>query len=331
MTDPASADPASRKLLAHALLLIARQHGGDAATAQAAHAELARWRGESPMHEAAAEAAWRGWTATDGSALRDAVPLPPVQADRETRSRRRIVSALGLAGLVTTLGVGGRWYWLQPLERLALRTGRGQTLSRRLNDGSQLALGPRTDAEATVFRDRREVRLSGGEIHLEVQPDAARPFTVLTRWGQVRVVGTAFSVAVHERSMVIAVAQGRVAVWSDSGGPRPPDAELTAGQTLRIEDGALGAVEAIRSADVGAWRQGWLVFDRTPLPEAVARWNDYLARPLTMPDEAALRSLRLTGSFRVREPDAFLDSLPDVLPVRVARLPQGGALIQPRR
>lgn len=326
------------KLLSHALLLIAREHGGDAATAQAARAELARWRRESPMHEAAAEAARRGWESTDASELRDAVPLPPMQGAREAGSRRRVISALGLAGLAAALGATGRWYWLQPLEQLALHTGRGQMLPRRLQDGSLLALGPRTDVGATIYRDRREVRLSAGEIHVEVRPDATRPFTVITEWGRVRVLGTVFTVAVRAQSMVVAVAEGRVAVWSARDGDgnggdvaRPPDAELVSGQTVRIEYHAMGAIGDIQSADVGAWRQGWLVFDRTPLPEAIARWNDYLPQPLTTSDETALRSLRLTGSFRVRDPGAFLDSLPGVLPVRVVRLPDGGARILPRR
>lgn len=331
MTTTDFAAVSSRQLLEYALLLIARQHGGDAAAAQAAQDELARWRHAAPANEAAAQAAWRGWAATEAGGLQGAMPLPPTQAERDAhhqRTRRRVLSALGLAGLVVAAGGGGRWYWQQPLAQVALRTGHGELLSHRLQDGSQLDLAPGTVAEATLYRDRRELRLAQGEVRLEVQPDAGRPFEVLTDWGRVRVLGTAFTVAVRDRRMSVAVAHGRVAVWAARPGgtaTQPPDAELTAGQTVQTTVQGLGDIGTVAAGDVGAWRQGWLVFDRTPLPEVVARWNDYLAQPLVLAADqaAALRELRLTGSFPLRDPAGFIASLPHVLPVQVERAEQG--------
>lgn len=315
----------SRQLLEHALLLIARQHGGDAATAEAAGAALVRWRQADPAHEAAAQAALRGWAATEARELQGEVPLPPAQA---IATRRRVMTALGFAGLAVAVGGGTRWYWLQPLEQLALETGHGQLLARQLADGSLLDLAPLSRAQAILYRDRREVRLAQGEVRFDVKHDADRPFDVLTDWGRVRVLGTAFTVAVRERRMTVSVAHGRVAVWSDregQGTAAAPDALLTAGQSVHADAAGLGQVDAVEASHVGAWRQGWLVFDHTPLPEAVARWNDYLAQPIALADgQPALRELRLTGSFPVRDPAAFIASLPRVLPVTVEReAPQG--------
>ncbi|HVR50357.1 MAG TPA: iron dicitrate transport regulator FecR, partial [Pseudorhodoferax sp.] len=108
-------------------------------------------------------------------------------------------------------------------------------------------------------------------------------------------------------------------------------AELQAGQRLRVDAQGAGAPGRVAPGDVGAWRQGWLVFDRTPLPEVVARWNDHLAQPLVLADDPALQALRLTGSFPLREPSALRDSLPRVLPVRLERLAEGGYRIVARR
>lgn len=332
---PTAAPDLPHKLVEHALLLLARQHGGDAATARKAEQALARWRRSSPAHEAAAQAALRGWAATDARSLQASVQLPP----RASAGRRRAVSALGLFGLAALLGGVGRWHWLQPLQQLGLRTARGQTLARTLSDGSRLDLAPRTEAQVALFRDRREVRLLAGEIRFEVHGDAQRPFTVSTDWGRVRVLGTVFSVAVRGSSMEVAVAEGRVAVWalapasaapSEPSTPSTPDAELQAGQRLRVDAQGAGAPGRVAPGDVGSWRQGWLVFDRTPLPEVVARWNDYLAQPLRLADDAALHSLRLTGSFPLRDPAAFVDNLPQMLPLRTERT-VGAVVLHARR
>lgn len=323
----------SRKLLEYALLLIARQHGGDSATAKAAQEAFAQWRSAAPAHEAAAQAALRGWAATQADNLQGAVPLPPTQAARDATARRRVLSVLGFAGLAAAVGACSRWYWLQPLEQMALHTGHGQVLARTLADGSQLDLAPRTSAQAVLYRNRREVRLTAGEVRFEVQADADRPFEVLTDWGRVRVLGTAFTVSVRDQRMTVAVARGRVAVWSgrsDAAEMRTPDAELLAGQTVQAGAQGLGDIRAVAASDVAAWRQGWLVFDRTPLPDAVARWNDYLAQPLALAEDAALRELRLTGSFPLRDPGAFVASLPKVLPVQVDRAPSGTQTIRMR-
>ncbi|MDR3002975.1 MAG: FecR domain-containing protein [Acidovorax sp.] len=322
---------AERKRLEHALLLIARQHGGSTQTAHAAKEALARWRAQEPANEAAALAAQAAWTATDGQALQGELPLPASQAQRERQTRRRALSVLSVLGVAGLTGALGRWHWLQPLERLALHTGHGQQLSRQLADGSQLDLAPATEALVLLYRQRRAVHLTQGEIRLQVAHDASRPLEVLTPLGRVRVLGTVFSVALHGGSLQVRVAQGRVAVWRPGAdADRAADAVLSMGEALRLD--ASGHIQpfAVNTQDVGAWREGWLVFDRTPLPEVVARWNDYLARPLLLAEDASLQSLRLTGSFKLREPATFVSSLPRSLPVHVEYLPDGRTVIQRR-
>lgn len=328
------AEGSARKLFEHALLLVARQHGGAPETAAAAQAELTQWRQANALHEAAAQAALRAWSATEASALRETVARPAAgSAHHARRTRRQILAAFGGLGAAVLVAGGARWFWRQPVLELALRTSHGQRIAHPLPDGSRLDLAARTAVEVAYFRDRREVRLAGGEIRCEVAHDPARPFFVNTEWGRVRVLGTVFSVSARDGRMHVAVAQGRVAVWAgqqpEDG--RAPDIELGAGNAVDVGAQGLGPRAAVRPGDVGAWRQGWLAFDDTPLPEAVARWNDYLDRPMELADEPALRGLRLTGSFPLRDPATFLASLPSVLPVRVERTGSGAALIRPRR
>ena len=332
---PVGGAEASHRHFERALLLIARQHGGSGDTVRAARSELERWRQADPAHELAYQAALRGWDATSAAALRDTFALPPAQGER-ARSRRRVLSALAVGGVLFGLAGALNWMSAQPVLELALQTGRGEMRSVALPDGTRMDLGARTVAQVAYFADRRQIRLGAGEIRLEVAPDAARPLTVASDWGRVRVLGTVFAVRAHDGRMSVAVAEGRVAVWSgaaadDADAARPPDAVLTAGQRIETDAQHAGERSAVRAEDVGAWRQGWLVFDDTPLADAVARWNDHLAIPFVLDADPALRRLRITGSYPLREPGTFVASLPRILPVRVAKGSDGAVTIASRR
>ncbi|WP_043341857.1 FecR domain-containing protein, partial [Comamonas sp. B-9] len=145
-------------------------------------------------------------------------------------------------------------------------------------------------------RDRRVLQLAQGEIRLDVVHDAQRPLEVQTPLGRVRVLGTVFSVALRASGLQVSVAQGRVAVWGlHSDAAQAADVVLAAGEAARLD--AQGGLHtgSVNRQDVGAWRDGWLVFDHTPLPEVLSRWNDYLERPLQLDPAGALQSLHLTG------------------------------------
>jgi transmembrane sensor len=322
-------------MIEHALLLIGRMHKGGPETAGAAQKELAEWRDRSATHAEAVRAAQQLWDATDGSALVNSVPVPRSQAATNP-ARRRVVGLLGVGGLAALLVAGGGWYWQQPVYTLGLATGHSQMLERTLPDGTQLSLAARTQGAIVYYRDRREVRLVDGEIRFQVTPDAQRPFTVATDWGRVRVLGTTFSVSARDSGMRVAVSEGRVGVWPARGDRTPADlagepaAILQGGEAIESDGQRLGPPMAIQPDSVGAWRQGWLVFDNTPLPEALARWNDYLQRPVRLGASAELNLLRLSGSFPLRNPQAFLAGLPDILPVRILQIPGGAATIEMR-
>lgn len=292
--------------------------------AAAARDELARWRQADPAHAAAAETARQYWQATEASALRGDVALPPDRAAHRSQARRRALTLLGVGGLAAALAAGGRWAWLQPTAQFALRTGRGQLQGLDLPDGSHIDLAAHGEGQVRYHRDRRVCRLLAGEARFDVRHDPARPFVVETALGRVQVLGTVFSVSVRDDRLRVAVARGRVAVAAGQAA-QAVQAVLEAGEAFEVDRQGRAERSRVRAESVGAWREGWLVFQATPLPEVVARWNDYLAQPLRLADDAALRGLRLTGSFPLRDPAAFVDNLPHMLPLRTER--QDGAVL----
>lgn len=318
---------AQARLVERALTLIARQHGGAPEECVQADREAREWRGQGSEHERAWQTAERLWQDTALSA-QEVGQMPAAMP------RRIPVSALGF-GLLTLLGVAGAEgvrRWQQPVYASMLASGHERLLDHPLPDGTRLSLDVHSDARVTYHRNRRGLRLEQGGAFVDVHRDERRPFVVDTPAGRVQVIGTAFEVRVDDGRLDVAVARGRVRVCtvaaSAQDGECAPGAgvRLFQGQRITVADGASGPLETQSAGDVGAWREGWLVFDDTPLPQVIERWNDYLSPPLELASAPALHALRLTGSFRLDQPDVFLAALPQVLPVRVAHPPQGEAI-----
>ncbi len=150
-------------------------------------------------------------------------------------------------------------------------TAAGQRLSVTLVDGTQLMLAQvsrlRVAADYGRSGRAREVQLEG-EAYFAVARDAARPFAVRTRGAVAKDVGTAFDVQAYsdDDRVRIAVAEGEVAV---SAASQPSVANVRAGDVAIV---AKKGVTVKHGADVAAmtgWMQGRLVFEDTPLHDAL--------------------------------------------------------------
>jgi transmembrane sensor len=94
---------------------------------------------------------------------------------------------------------------------------------------------------------------------------------------------------------------------------------LRAGDRL-VADSRGVTVTALSPGQIGdalAWRQGQVVFDGTPLRDALARFARYHGRTLTASDSAASR--RIGGRYSLDDLEGFLGSLEEILDVRVTR------------
>ncbi|WP_284308995.1 FecR family protein [Hydrogenophaga electricum] len=237
-----------------------------------------------------------------------------------------------LASLVLTAGMAGWMGWdhwqRQPWFEQHYATLRGQQRMVRLPDdaadrgqpGSTLHLDVATQLDARLYRDRRELRLDDGQVMLAVAPDAARPLQVRAGALRITVVGTRFAVR-HTASGLgagrteVVVEEGRVRV----SGPLEdaPALELTAGQRVSADaEGRLGPAEAVPAASVAAWREGRISFDHTPLAEALAEFERYGPTGVVVTDPG-VAALPVGGSYSVRQFPRFVDTLPQMLPVRL--------------
>src|SRR5689334_10601164 len=136
------------------------------------------------------EGAWR--------ALRDRITAeqsaePVTQRNGKGWTRRQVVRWLAAAVLV--VAVGGLWYSRAsnaPQYRIATTT-RGQRATLRLDDGTQVILGPASTVRYDVTSRARRVELTG-LAQFRVVHDASRPFVVRAGRAEVTDVGTEFTV-----------------------------------------------------------------------------------------------------------------------------------------
>ncbi|KGD99806.1 iron dicitrate transport regulator FecR [Achromobacter sp. RTa] len=246
------------------------------------------------------------------------------------QSRR---AALGWAcAALVLLAAGSAWWSLPaatPSYSALIAAERGERRRVSLPDGSQLDINGATRAELRFYDKRREINLASGEILFSVASDTARPFIVKAGSSDIRVTGTVFDVRRNADEVSVAVESGTVEVtgghWWNMG-----KATLRAGQGIRVPaDGTIGVPAPTDVATLTAWRDGRLVFRNAPLGAVLSEMNRYLATPLRLADERAGK-LRVSASFDLDRPEAFLDALPAIAPVRLAPAPDGSVDISLR-
>jgi len=252
------------------------------------------------------------------------------------------VAALVVGGAVTANVVVQR---PQPASTLAsmelsrgapsvFQTAVGEQSTVTLSDGSKVTLNTHSRLVVNFTDARREVTLVAGQALFEVARNAARPFVVTAGSRRVTALGTAFDVRLDAKEVRVTLIEGKVRVEPARGtlwAALPmTDRELAPGQKLVASSGS-PAVQ-VEKADVAAetsWREGIVVFDDTPLSEAVREINRYAASPITVGD-AELGGLRINGRFRTSDPDDFLAAVVAYFPVETRAARDGSTVLVAR-
>ncbi len=298
-------------------------------------AAFRRWRDRNLAHRRAYAELEEIWEQLDGLVPVEtgeplaAVPARSVGIRKALRARRvRHAAAVGVllaVGILGYLQATGEAPWLW--EEVA--TARGEQRTLMLEDGSTVYLNTATRLAVRMTKGRRIVRLRKGEALFEVTHDPARPFLVESPMGTVHVVGTRFDVVVNpeRRTMQVLVVEGKVAVApARTGGRRRPQLALTPGELAEITDRRVGERHVADIRSLVSWRDGYLVFDGSPLREVVDSVNRYLPHPLKIAD-AEIADLSVTAVIRLEDREAIVRALTTALPVRALRLENGTTLL----
>jgi len=286
--------------------LVQLQSGSSGATERM---EFLRWRGQSPAHERAAREAEALWGA-----------LPETRAAEVYRRRARrprrwlaLAAAACVAAIAVTLALP------EPLAGLysdyATHTGERRMLE--LADGSRVWLNSDSALSVDFSPQQRRLRLHSGEALFEVAKDAARPFIVEAKGGEVRAVGTRFDVDSRGPQVRVDVTEGVVQV--NSAGSEP--VRLSAGERLSYrERAAPEPVQPLDLSSASAWQRGKLIFNQRPLGEVLDELERYVPGRIVLTD-SALRQHKVSGVFDLKDPDALLKTLERLQPVKVTHMP----------
>lgn len=255
------------------------------------------------------------------------------RSEKRNGRRRSLAALLGVAGLFTTGGAAWQaWRNFVPQWHMALASRRGQLLRQPLPDGSELTLDAESLADVRFFAAHRHVHLRAGAAFFSVARDAARPFVVDAGAARITVLGTRFAVELEGSATEIQVESGQVQVQAVDADGRPGAARrLQAGQALRVRaasggDGTAPAqIEHLAQATPAPWRTGVVVFEATPLREALLRLDRYGGTPVTV--DARVAALPVSGQVRIAQAQDWLQALPAVLPVRVERSAPGAGTV----
>ncbi|MFC4313783.1 FecR family protein [Steroidobacter flavus] len=268
--------------------------------------QLKAWRAAHPAHETAfceARRSWRSLQRFEPDFQRHAATDAPKARATLTAARWGRVGGTIAAMAASILAVV---ILFDPATRMQADhlTGTGEIQKIYLPDGSRAVLNTDSAIDVAYEEGERRIELLRGEAWFEVRPDPSKPFIVHAHEGQVRAVGTAFSVRLEpdDRTTVI-VSHGTVAI-SDGASIT---STASVGERVSFGGRKLTQEGSVDIDSLLSWRERRVVIRDRPLHDAVAELDRYHRGAIVVLGPA--REQRITGIFETDGIDAGLDGI----------------------
>ncbi|VUD56390.1 hypothetical protein TDB9533_02045 [Thalassocella blandensis] len=301
------------------------------------------WLDESPLHQAAyikAEDIWQRGEAlskiSPQNASSEEASAPPKPSSGQVIQGNfplyKKVTYLAAAACVCAFMVlGFQFYSTSETFEAQYVTAVGEQRTITLPDGSQLLLNTDTDIAVKLVAHNRVVTLHRGEVFFEVSRDTQRPFDVMTSAGQVRVLGTKFSVFNNPGATTVTVLEGAVGLdgnvpatapqqsKSEAAGGFSADVTLRANEQLTLEEAAdKASPRKVDAQNQLEWRSQHVVFRGERLEEVVKSLNRYFTHQLRIADPE-LADLQVIAVVQVKDFNKALLTLEQSLNLRSER------------
>lgn len=232
---------------------------------------------------------------------------------QQKKDRRKALQRIAaLAGL----GVGAGVLVNQATPILGmnadLRTGTGERHTFTLADGSVVTLNARSSADRWIDQSRRLLRLTAGELQVEVATQGQSPFVIETAHGRASTLGGTLLVrSLAERTEVVSLqSQASLATLQGQSGRLQP------GQHTWFNRGAIAAIQLNRGSE-NSWVDGYYTASNAALADVIDALRPYRRGVIRV--EPAVAQLRVSGAFPLDDSDRALTALAATLPVAVAR------------
>jgi transmembrane sensor len=303
-----------REVAAEAAVWLTRLHGPH--RSPELEREFKKWLDKAPLHAMAFERATATWEAVEG--------ISAATAYRARSSLRkpafpRFAAAGGAAFAMVLIALVAWHGWLRdPVYATDVGEQRAITLA----DGSRVLLNTRTRLVShSSEKSVRLVVLEEGEALFEVAKDPGRPFIVDAGAKKITALGTVFTVRRAGEAVSVTLIEGKVSVSNAKAPSNAPEASkpalLSPGERLVSASDAPSKIDAPALDQVLAWKRGEVIFDSTPLSEAVQEMNRYGVVQLSIDGDAG--SLQVSGIFRAGDSDAFARAVSSVHDLTLSR------------
>lgn len=286
-------------------------------------AEFEQWRRRSPAHSAV-------WQRAES--MLHSFQQVPAAIGRHTLAglpkpgRRRALHALGLfaVGVPAALLLWRHPPWAEWQADLHTATGQQKTLT--LADGTRLTLNTACAVDIAFNERERRLHLLKGEVLISTAKDPSplpRPFIVHTAQGQLRPIGTRFSVRQRPDATQLAVFEGAVEITTNGGEQRT----LQVGEQTTFQGGNIAPAAEVSASDA-LWADGMLVARDLRLADWAAEISRY--RPGILRCHPAVAELRVSGAFPLNDTDASLDLLLKTRPLAMRTVTRYWVTLEPR-
>lgn len=272
-----------------------------------------RWLDAAPAHRAAWQKVEQLQTLLAGAPAQTRLALHKPGG----KTRRQMLAFFGIAA-----GVGYALFpWrAAPAPVQWIATGKGERRAVSLPDGGQVWLGSATRLGIAYTDDSRDLYLSQGSLQLRSGRDPQRrPLRIVARDGVVRPLGTRFTLSTYEQRTELAVQEHAVEVQPLAGAP----VRVAQGQRLVFTKAGSGRPQTSNVAD-DAWTTGLVMAMNTPLAEFAERFALHSGQPVEV--APALANRTVSGIYKIDAAQDSLETLAEVLAVRLERTGQGWRL-----
>lgn len=307
--EPADLQPLDSAVVEQALSwMVALQSGVSSVAEQRA---CQRWREELPAHELA----WQRLIGLNQGVRQSTRGLPAAGARellqaRSLTSRRTLLKAFGALGVAVAAGHGVHQRTLLPELFSEHRTATGERRTLVLPSGVNVELDTRTALDG----QDRALTLNHGRIRLTAAPPK---LTVTTAHGWITTTMPT-QLIIGQDLPGLAGTQVQVVTGQATLGSRGGQRQTVgAGQQCLFDRNQAGPLASLPGTAL-AWTQGMLIAERMPLAQLVAELDRYRRGVLRC--DPAVAALQVSGSFSLDRPEASLELLVKVLPVRVQRV-----------
>ena len=228
---------------------------------------------------------------------------------------------------IVTAATTADWSWLAAFvdsmhsSSVTYITPVGQRQEFKLEDGSRITLN--TDSRVNVHFDgrHRDVAILSGEVSFDVVHDSVRPFRACANGHLLTDLGTQFNVLLASVGTTVTVRHGDVQLTgscsldkdgniktpdknahSHEGVSAPEPPVLSGGDQIRLPEDGPGSPLQLRRLTRSqidttfAWQDGLLIFENTPLPQALEQINRYFPQRLEIVDPA-IAQMKITGTY----------------------------------